>query len=266
MLSEISAVWFYRPSRLWYGLRLIFHFLPKLRNPHSSWWTTGAFWVCRELYQLWASEKQFLKILDTLLYVIWERLGMAYNCVNTVGSFTKLTKLPSIHRALWTGLGCKWDENVIVYDLGFLFSNQRLPIYFSSGDIIIRCYPRCLQVKPFWALLWPTYHSKPHLLSLWNLTVTTWLLPFQGPIIFVTIEEPFSVMAFPTIISELQRTATAELSKDTYSFSDCFGHESIQWTSWENTVKVWETGHTWCIHSYFLSSQTSVLYQECSTN
>lgn len=45
-----------------------------------------------------------------------------------------------------------------------------------------------------------------------KLSAATWL-PLQDPIILTTIKGPFSI-TFPTIISELQRTVTAELSKD----------------------------------------------------
>lgn len=46
-----------------------------------------------------------------------------------------------------------------------------------------------------------------------ELSAVTWL-PRQDPIIFTTMKEPFSMIIFPTIISELQREATADLSKD----------------------------------------------------
>lgn len=46
-----------------------------------------------------------------------------------------------------------------------------------------------------------------------KLSAAPWL-PLQDPIILTTIKGPFSMITFPTIISELQRTATVELSKD----------------------------------------------------
>ena len=55
--------------------------------------------------------------------------------------------------------------------------------------------------------------------------------------------EPFSVIAFPIIIFELQKTAIEKLSKNTYSFFHCLGYEvsngpseRIKWKSGEQAT------------------------------
>ena len=56
-----------------------------------------------------------------------------HNCASVAGSFIRLTRFPSIHRAL--AQVANWDENMVVNDLDLCYQTKRLPIYFSPRDI-----------------------------------------------------------------------------------------------------------------------------------